>query len=978
MPADRAADVDHQTAAPGAAAWLVLLLAMALRLYRLPAQSMWWDEGHSLFVAGHSLAAIPTVPAMDVHPPLYFWLLHLWLGVAGQSEFALRFLSLTFGLLTVAVMYRLGRRWLGSTGGLLAGLLAATSPLYLAYSQEVRMYSLVTLFCALSLYFFAEAMEPGRTARPGAESSRLRSSSLLKQAQPEEPASAGLSSVAWEFTPRPSPGHSPAVAPLALYTLFTALGLYTHYFVGFLLIAENVFWLGATVISGRWRRPSEWARWIAAQVGIVVLLAPQIVTAARQVSAYENSNLTPPAPAQFVVETWRAFTLGIAADGTWARAGMWIFVAVLALGLLARVLSRSARDLPASRGLLLAAGFVLPLAAYYAVLLRRASFSPRYMIVATPALYVALAYAAFRLGRRWAPLGAVAALALVGVFGVCDYAYYFDPAFAKDDTRGLSRFLEQTAGPRDVVFIDVPYPLDYYYHGVAPASYLFVDVHTIADVLTKACLGRERLFFARWRQSDTDPRGAVTFLLDKYGARRGEKRFRGYDVVWYDLPSPAAFDLPATLNPTEVDFDGAVTLTGLAFGGRGQGDTPPPAEAKAASVPAGRPAWVTLGWTIPRSAGADYKAALYLRDARGHLIAQTDRDLLNDRHLHTAAWKPGETALNVYTLPVPPGTPPGDYAIQATVYRADGGGTLDVLDEAGAPQGVAATLGTIRVVRPLTPPDPAAMPIANRLDRPLGDDLLLLGDDGSAWTAETGGVLSLSLFWQARRDVRADARVRLALFDADGTLAAESTGSPAGGSYPTAGWLQDEIVQDRVDFPVPAALPAGQYELRVGVAPAGTTAPVAETALGQVEVKGRAHRFDTPPIAHPGQARFGAGIEWLGYDLAPTDRTVHVTLYWRAGAPMSTSYKVFTHLLGADGKIVGQKDDFPGAGAWPTTGWVEGEVLADTYEIAVDPGAPAGDCTLEFGWYDPATGARLPVVDAAGQAVADHVVVPAN
>ncbi|HXW00676.1 MAG TPA: hypothetical protein VEC93_19825, partial [Anaerolineae bacterium] len=58
---------------------LILWLAFGLRLYHLDFQSIWWDEGHSIFVASQPISQIPTLPAMDVHPPAYFVLLHLWM-----------------------------------------------------------------------------------------------------------------------------------------------------------------------------------------------------------------------------------------------------------------------------------------------------------------------------------------------------------------------------------------------------------------------------------------------------------------------------------------------------------------------------------------------------------------------------------------------------------------------------------------------------------------------------------------------------------------------------------------------------------------------------------------------------------------------------------------------------------------------------------------------------------------------------------
>jgi len=86
----------------------ILLCAFALRLYRLDFQDIWWDEGRNIDVASRSLAVIATAKEMDIHPPLYFYTLHLWMLGAGRSEFAVRFLSVFFSLLTIPLFYRLG------------------------------------------------------------------------------------------------------------------------------------------------------------------------------------------------------------------------------------------------------------------------------------------------------------------------------------------------------------------------------------------------------------------------------------------------------------------------------------------------------------------------------------------------------------------------------------------------------------------------------------------------------------------------------------------------------------------------------------------------------------------------------------------------------------------------------------------------------------------------------------------------------
>ena len=109
---------------------LVLWAALGLRLHRLDYQDIWWDEARNIDVATRPLGEVATAPELDIHPPLYFYTLHAWTRLAGDSPFATRFLSVWFGLLTVALTYQLGRRLapgLGWTAGTLALMLAALS-----------------------------------------------------------------------------------------------------------------------------------------------------------------------------------------------------------------------------------------------------------------------------------------------------------------------------------------------------------------------------------------------------------------------------------------------------------------------------------------------------------------------------------------------------------------------------------------------------------------------------------------------------------------------------------------------------------------------------------------------------------------------------------------------------------------------------------------------------------------------------------
>ena len=129
-------------------------------------------------------------------------------------------------------------------------------------------------------------------------------------------------------------------------------------------------------------------------------------------------------------------------------------------------------------------------------------------------------------------------------------------------------------------------------------------------------------------------------------------------------------------------------------------------------------------------------------------------------------------------------------------------------------------------------------------------------------------------------------------------------------------------------------------------------------------------RFSLPTaIQHPLQVDLGGQVALLGYDLpeatvAPGER-LSLTLYWRAQSTISSSYKVFTHLVGSNGAIRGQQDSIPRGYTWPTTRWLPGEVVTDEYAIPIRDNAPPGRYTLMIGMYDEESGARLPIVSGA-------------
>jgi len=144
---------------------LILLAAFGLRVYHLDAQSLWYDEGYSLYLARLSLPEATLWTTRDVVPPLYYYALHFWIGAAGNSEFAARLFSACLGVLALPLGYRIAARWFDRRAGRLALLLLALSPLYVWHSQDARMYMPMTAVNLLALWALTMIIQTSQVVR---------------------------------------------------------------------------------------------------------------------------------------------------------------------------------------------------------------------------------------------------------------------------------------------------------------------------------------------------------------------------------------------------------------------------------------------------------------------------------------------------------------------------------------------------------------------------------------------------------------------------------------------------------------------------------------------------------------------------------------------------------------------------------------------------------------------------------------------
>jgi hypothetical protein len=105
------------------------------------------------------------------------------------------------------------------------------------------------------------------------------------------------------------------------------------------------------------------------------------------------------------------------------------------------------------------------------------------------------------------------------------------------------------------------------------------------------------------------------------------------------------------------------------------------------------------------------------------------------------------------------------------------------------------------------------------------------------------------------------------------------------------------------------------------------------------------------------------------------NETLDVKLQWQGLSQWNANYTEFVHLLGPDGKVYGQVDQWPLDGTLPTTDWSPGRAIDDPYHVSLTSEAPPGTYQVEVGWYLLATMRRIPVVDAQGRPVDNRVIV---
>lgn len=612
----------HSRSLAFAAALLVLLIAAGLRFHWLGAQSLWNDEGSAYVQATRSFAAIAENAARDIHPPLYYWMLAMWRGLVGESEFGLRSLSALASLLSVGFTIALGRRLYGMWAGMIAGALVALNTFSIYYAQEARMYAVLALFSVAAMWAlvgFTQAQSRRAQMRWGAALALLNAAGL------------------WTQYVYPSV----MLAQGALMLLWLAW----H-------IRERQAWRDALVI------------YIIANLITIALFLPWLPAAWTQITTWPNTgDETPIGEAIAQLMGWLTVGISYPYSGTGVPVLMILVFALMLIPrerdgltwwrLLVPVLwTLIMVGLFLSMGLFRDANlkFLLPAQIAYALWLARGLWALWHIVSRRTGVI-------FRAAPRLAAIagGAVLMVALIGavppLYTVADYQ--------RDNYRAIVQAIEADPRPDKAVILNAPGQsevFEYYARGRFDTHLLPIGM-TVEEAPTRAEIARvlaanSRIYAVMWGTDERDPAGVVEDALNAGAFPIDDRWFGSVRLVRYVTPLQGGESVRVGAR-----FGDSITLESYTL--------------SSDSAAVGDALQLRLEWSTDAPLDRRYKVFVQLLNPDGTLAAQRDSEPAANRQ-PTSTWRVGETVSDNHALLIPDTlVPSAGYSLIIGLYDAD-------------------------------------------------------------------------------------------------------------------------------------------------------------------------------------------------------------------------------------------------------------------------------------------------------------------
>ena len=240
-----------------AAVIFICLAAINLRT------SIWFDEAYSAYLIRGDYGQIWNMTAVDVHPPFYYFCLKTWSLLFGNSDFALRFMSVFFAAVGIIFAYQVMKRWFGEKTAGFASIFLAISPFLIRYGQEMRMYGVVFAIVMSATWALDVALKEKKK---------------------------------WAW---------------AIYAVLISLGMWTHYYTALAWLAHLIY-IGFYMRKHGLQKSVFWVYPLA-----VALFIPWLPFMFKQLSFVQSGAwiYVPPVSPNTITEIFSQGIMGLSADG---------------------------------------------------------------------------------------------------------------------------------------------------------------------------------------------------------------------------------------------------------------------------------------------------------------------------------------------------------------------------------------------------------------------------------------------------------------------------------------------------------------------------------------------------------------------------------------------------------------------------------------------------------------------------------------
>ncbi len=404
----------------------IMVLATGLRLIGIQSESLRLDETQSIWQASHSIPFITQYMLKNVHLPLHNSLLHYWILYFGSDVYMVRLLALIPGILTIPAIYYLSSEVIGKDRSKYTMLIAALSPIWVWYSREIRMYTLLIFITTLSYLFFIRTLKRNK------------------------------------------------LIDYFFYVIVNIVGVYTHYFFLLVLLVQAVFFIISSrsmSLSEEFKNFNVTSRFLKLVICAVLIGLTFFPWVRALIMNYGSGTYAPElaTPIPFnIIQTYFEYIGGFLPDSIGS-----ILLSVWPISIFFGFIFLTKRQNPFSYTLFLVVlGTILPiLLGYTFSVVVKSVFLSRYFIIVTPMLYIFMAWYLTELRGVTRNILVCMFFLLMAVMLYVQQNHMQNPA--RENYKDAIAFIENNADSRDIVLLTPAYtiyPFQYYYNGLAKAT----------------------------------------------------------------------------------------------------------------------------------------------------------------------------------------------------------------------------------------------------------------------------------------------------------------------------------------------------------------------------------------------------------------------------------------------------------------------------------------------------------------------------